>query len=247
MAEIWLYTLLSVAVVSAISLIGVFTFALNEERLERSLFYLISFSVGALLGDAFFHILPEILSGESALRNSSYVLAGILLFFGLERALFWHHSHTSHKEEVHGMVYLTTIGDALHNFLDGVVIAAAFLVSVPIGLATALAVVLHEIPQEMGQFAVLLHGGWTKRKALFYNFLSALTAVLGAVLVLAFSETFTEAPASLLALGAASFIYVAMADLIPELQKERDVRRSLLQTGCLLAGILIMAALLLIE
>src|SRR3989344_2474569 len=129
MAEAWLYTLASVIVVSLISLVGVFTLGIRHEHLKKILFYLISFSAGALLGDVFIHILPEIMEGEHALENGIYVLAGIVIFFVLERVLVWHHSHTSHSESVHSMAHLTIIGDALHNFLDGIAIAASFLVS----------------------------------------------------------------------------------------------------------------------
>jgi len=247
MIQIWTYTLISVVVVSLISLVGIFSLAIRKERLQRALFYLVSFSAGALLGDVFIHILPEIMEGEGALRNGAYVLAGIMLFFVLERALMWHHSHSSHREEVHSVVYLTIVGDALHNFLDGVAIAAAFLAGIPIGVATATAVIFHEIPQEIGQFAILVHGGWSRKKALLYNFFSALTAIAGALLVLLFSRSFTEAPTVLLALGAASFIYIAMSDLIPELQKEQQVRRSVVQFVCMLAGIAVMALILLLE
>ena len=247
MTTIWLYTLISVSVVCIISLIGIFTLGVLQERLQRLLFYLVSFSAGALLGDVFIHILPEIMEGESALQNSSYVLMGILLFFVLERGLKWHHSHSSHDEEVHSVVHLTIIGDALHNFLDGIAIAAAFLVSIPVGVATATAVIFHEIPQEIGQFAILMHGGWSKGKALLYNFFSALTAVVGAVLTLLFSQNFAEAPNLLLGISAASFIYIAMADLIPELHKETDTHRSLLQFFCMIAGIGVMALMLFLE
>src|SRR3989344_1661998 len=237
MAQIWLYTLVSVIAVSLISLVGVFTLGLNEDRLRRILFYLVSFSVGALLGDVFIHILPEIMAGDAALKNGAYVLAGIMVFFVLESVLVWHHSHGSHDEKIHSIVYLTIVGDALHNFLDGIIIAASFLISIPVGIATATAVIFHEIPQEIGQFAILVHGGWSRGKALLYNFFSALTAILGAVLMLLFAQSFQEAPALLLGLGAASFIYIAMSDLIPELQKERHIRRSLLQLIWMLAGI----------
>jgi len=247
MSTVWIYTLASVVIVSFISLVGIFSLAIKQERLSRVLFYLVSFSAGALLGDVFIHILPEIMEGEMALRIGWYILAGIILFFVLERLLMWHHSHSSHKEEVHSMVYLTIFGDALHNFLDGVAIAAAFLASVPIGVATATAVVFHEIPQEIGQFAILVHGGWSRRKALLYNFFSALTAIFGALVVLLFSKSFAEAPTILLSLGAAGFIYIAMSDLIPELQKEPDTRRSILQLVWMLAGIGVMALLLLLE
>ncbi len=243
----WIYTLSSVGVVSLISLISIFALAIKQERLQSILLYLVSFSAGALLGDVFIHILPEIMGGESALRNGIYVLVGIMLFFVLERVLMWHHSHSSHDEKIHSVAYLTIIGDALHNFLDGIAIAAAFLISIPVGIATATAVIFHEIPQEIGQFAVLVHGGWSRTKALLYNFFSALTAILGALLVLFFAKSFEEAPAVLLGLSAASFVYIAMSDLIPELQKEPHIGRFALQLVWMTAGIGIMAALLLLE
>ncbi len=247
MIEIWIYTLISVIVVSFISLVGVFTLGMTSDRLQKILFYLVSFSAGALLGDVFIHILPEIMKGEGALQNGVYVLIGIMVFFVLERVLMWHHSHTSHEETIHSMVYLTAIGDTLHNFLDGVVIAASFMVSIPVGIATATAVIFHEIPQEIGQFALLIHGGWSRRKALLYNFFSALTAIAGALLVLVFSRNFDGGATLLLAFGAASFIYIALADLIPELHKETDAKRSLVQLIWMLAGIGVMALLLLLE
>jgi zinc and cadmium transporter len=247
MIEIWAYTLASVIVISLISLIGVFTLGIKEDRLQKVLFYLISFSAGALLGDVFIHILPEIMVGEAALQGSIYVLAGIIIFFVLERILMWHQSHTSHQERVHSVVHLTIIGDALHNFLDGIIIAASFLVSIPVGIATATAVIFHEIPQEIGQFAILVHGGWSRRKALLYNFFSALTAIAGAIMVLVFSQSFEEAPTILLGFGAASFIYIAMSDLIPELQKESNTRRSIIQLIWMTAGIGVMALLLFLE
>ena len=243
----WIYTLGSVSIVSLISLISIFTLGIKQERLQSILLYLVSFSAGALLGDVFIHILPEIMQGETALQNGSYVLVGIMLFFVLERLLMWHHSHSSHEEEIHSVVYLTIVGDALHNFLDGVAIAAAFLISIPVGIATATAVIFHEIPQEIGQFAILVHGGWSRKKALLYNFFSALTAIAGALLVLVFAQDFQEAPAVLLGLSAASFIYIAMSDLIPELQKERHLGRFMLQLVWMTAGIGVMASLLLLE
>jgi zinc and cadmium transporter len=246
MATVSLYTLLSVVGVSVISLVGAFTLGMRQERLQSMLLYLISFSAGALLGDVFIHLLPELME-EGAARAGIYVLGGILLFFILERVLLWHHSHRTHDEEVHAMVYLSIVGDALHNFLDGVAIAASFLVSIPVGIATTTAVIFHEIPQEIGQFAILVHGGWSRGKALLYNFFSALTAIVGAVLVLVFAGRFTGAPLMLLSVSAASFLYVAMADIIPELNKEVRLHTFFFQLLAMLAGIAVMAAILLLE
>ena len=139
------------------------------------------------------------------------------------------------------------IGDSLHNFIDGLIIAASFLVSVPLGIAATIAVIFHEIPQEVGQFAVLIHGGWSKAKATLYNFLSALTAVLGAAVVLIFARDLQEAPSFLLAFAGASFIYVAMSDLIPELHREKSTSKALIQFIWFLIGIGFMAALLFLE
>ncbi len=247
MNHVWSYTLLSVAAVSLISLVGAFTLAIREDRLRRSLLSLVAFSAGALLGDVFLHILPELGEAGFSVRYGWYILAGIALFFALEKLVLWHHPHGEHDESIHSVVYLTQIGDSLHNFLDGIVIAVSFLVSPAVGLATTLAVVFHEIPQEIGNFAMLVHGGWSTRKALWWNFVSALFAVLGAVLVLAFARGATGAPTALLALGASSFIYIAMSDVLPELHRETSRRRSVYQLLWFVSGVAAMALLLLLE
>lgn len=243
----WLYTLSAVILVSVISLAGIFTLAIRKERLQSILFYLISFSVGALLGDVFIHILPEIMEEETSVAVGAYLLLGIICFFLLERLILWHQSHLGHEEKVHSVVYLTIFGDALHNFLDGMAIAASFLVSVPLGMATLIAVIFHEIPQEVGQFAILVHGGWKTRKALWYNFISAVTAIFGAVLVLLIARGVEEALTPLLAISAASFIYIAMSDLIPELHQEVGLQKALGQSAAMTVGVLVMASLLLLE
>jgi zinc and cadmium transporter len=153
-------------------------------------------------------------------RQGFYFLAGILTFFILERFILWHHSHDDHNENIHSTVYLSTIGDSLHNFIDGIVIAASFLVSIPLGVASTLAVVFHEIPHEIGQFSILIHGGLSKGRALKYNFFSALTSILGALIVLFFARGLQTAPSFVLAFAGSSFVYIAMSDLIPELHKE---------------------------
>ena len=165
----------------------------------------------------------------------------------LERFILWHHSHGEHEEKIHSVVYLTMVGDSLHNFIDGMVIAASFLVSPVLGVASTLAVIFHEIPQEIGQYAILIHGGWSRGKALWYNFLSALTSVLGAVVVLLFAKNLEGPPVFLLAFAGASFIYIAMSALIPELHKEVGLKRSIVQFIWLIVGIGLMATLLYLE
>lgn len=244
---VWLNTIVSVLVVSAVSLAGVVTLGINERRLRPILTYLVSFSAGALLGDVFLHVFPEMAEISFGAREGLYFLAGIAVFFVLERLILWHRHHGEHDEKVHSMVYLTMLGDSLHNFIDGMIIAASFLISPELGIASTLAVIFHEIPQEIGQFAILLHGGWSRTRALWYNFLSALTAILGAVIVLVFARTLEVAPSILLAIAGSSFIYIALSDLVPELHEEKDTRRSIIQFVWLLVGIGVMASLLLLE
>ncbi|MHB9155554.1 MAG: ZIP family metal transporter, partial [Endomicrobiales bacterium] len=177
----WLYTIVSVVIVSLISLIGVFTFSMREERLKKLLLVFVSFAVGALYGDAFIHLLPETFRTLGmGLAPSLYVMGGILLFFFIEKAIRWSQTViVTPAPGVHPMVPLIILIDGVHNFIDGMVIGASFGVSVPIGITTSLAVIFHEIPHEVSDFAILVHGGLSVRRALLFNFLSALTAVLG--------------------------------------------------------------------
>lgn len=247
MSEIYLYIFGSVLVTSLISLVGVFALGLQEKKLRSILLYLVSFSAGALLGDVFLHMLPEMSAAGFGVAEGFYFLIGIVVFFLLEKFILWHHSHDDHEESIHSSVYLSTFGDSLHNFIDGLVIAASFLVSVPLGITTTLAVIFHEIPQEIGQFAILLHGGWSKSKAIWYNFLSALTSVLGAAVVVLFARNIEEAPSFLLAFAGASFIYIALSDVVPQLHKEESTRKSVYQVIWLVVGIILMALLLHLE
>ena len=231
--------LISVFLISAISLVGVLTLSLKEKILNKVLFVLIAVAAGTLLGVAFLDLIPEAI--ESGGQNVFlYVLSGIVAFFVLERFIFWHHCHDG-KCDVHAFSYLNLVGDGVHNLLDGMVIAAAYLVSIPLGVTTTIAIALHEIPQEVGDFAILIYGGFGRKKALFYNFLSALAAFLGVALAYLFSSSagfFTF----VLAFAAGGFIYIASADIMPELQKEMEFRKSLLQLLCLIGGIVLMWA-----
>lgn len=242
----WIYTLLAVLVVSLISFVGALTLAIREEKLKKWLLSLVSFSAGALLGDVFIHILPEMAENGWPERAGFYLLFGVVLFFVLERFVFWHHSHSEHDESVHSYTYLSLLSDSLHNLIDGMIIAGAFLLNTSLGIATTLAVVFHEIPQEIGNFAVLVHGGFSRGKALFYNFISALTAFLGAIIVLAFFKG-EGAPVFLLSISAASFIYIAMSDLIPQLHKEKNNLRALWHLLWFMLGIAAMWVLTIFE
>lgn len=250
-AQIWLYTILSVFLVSLISLIGVITLSFKTKRLQTFLIYLISLSAGTLLGDAFIHLLPEVTeSSDFTLSISLTILLGIIIFFILEKIIHWQHCHGNvlEKSHVHPFAYTNLVGDALHNFIDGIIIAASYIISPPVGIATTLAVILHEIPQEIGDFAVLLHGGFSKSKALAVNFLSACFAILGAVITLWFSGLIENLETILVPLAIGGFIYIASADLIPELHKHSNkLSKSFLQLLAFLVGIALMTALLLLE
>lgn len=245
----WFPALAGVLIVSLVSLIGIFTLSLNFERLRRSLLFLVSFAAGALLGDAFLHLLPEAIEATTDVtRVSVMVLGGIVAFFLLEKVLFWRHCHLPSTEQHHHPVgTINIIGDGVHNFLDGVIIAAGFLVDPAVGVATTIAVILHEIPQEIGDFGILIHAGYTKKKALFYNFLTACAAIVGAIVTLIIGEQVTSVEQYLVPITIGGFIYIAAADLIPEIHREEHTGRSFLQFLFLLLGIGIMALLLLIE
>jgi len=248
MITIWLYSLISVFVVSAISLVGVFTLSVQENTLKNMLTSLIAFSAGAMLGDVFIHLLPEIVEkGGFDLHISYLVLSGIILTFVIEKVIHWQHHRGEVKNKPHPMTTLTLFGDGVHNFIDGLIIGGSYLVSPAVGFATTLAVILHEIPQEIGNFGVLIHGGYSKRKALWYNFLSALTAVIGTVIALSIGGTNEASTIALTAFTAGTFIYIVGSDLIPELHKEVGAKKSIIQFIWLLLGIGVMMGLLVLE
>jgi zinc and cadmium transporter len=232
-----LNSLAATFIVSLISLAGIFSLALKDKLLKRILLLLVGFSAGAMLGGAFLHLIPESLETMSVTKVSLFILAGFAAFFIIERVLHWHHCHKEGKCNVHMFTYMSLIGDAVHNFIDGIIIAGSFVAGFPIGIVTTIAVISHEIPQELGDFGVLIYGGFSKIKAFAFNFISALTAVLGAVAGY-FLSTFSESIASFLVpFAAGSFIYIAASDLIPELHKEPKLKKSMLSFLFFLAGI----------
>lgn len=246
-----LYIFGSVILVSAISLIGIFTFALKTNKLEKILLYLVSFSVGALFGDAFIHLLPEAFeSANNSWIVGLYVLFGILFSFIIEKVIHWRHCHVpTSKHHKHRFVYMNLVGDSVHNFIDGLIIAGSYFLSVPIGIATTVAVILHEIPQEIGDFGILVFGGFSKKRALFFNFLTALTAILGAIIGILMSSS-EHLLLFLIPFAAGNFIYIAGSDLIPELHKEEcahNFHNYFFQLLMFILGILIMMSLLLLE
>jgi zinc and cadmium transporter len=253
MFELVAYVIVSVLIVSAVSLVGIFTLFMKLQNLDKLLLYLVSFSVGALFGDVFIHLLPDVFGQgpQKSVFAGIYVLTGILFSFAIEKFIHWRHCHTpTSKKHVHPFAYVNLVGDAFHNFIDGLVIAGSYFVSIPAGIATTFAVILHEIPQEIGDFGVLVHGGFTKMKALLFNFITALTAVIGAIIGLflgSSQSTFTF----LVPFAAGNLLYIAGSDLIPELHKHENetsiVKESLLQLLCIILGICVMLALVFVE
>lgn len=241
MADLFLI-LASVTVVSCISFIGILFVGLKEAIMERILMALVGFASGSLIGAAFFDLIPE--AAETGQAIWIYIVAGILFFFVMEKFLYWRHCHDENCQ-VHNFAYLNLVGDGIHNFVDGMLIAASFLVSASLGLTTSLAVVFHEIPQELGDFGILLYGGLGKKKALTYNFLSAITAVVGALVTYLLVEgSKAQILAELLVpFAAGGFIYIAATDLMPELHKRTQAKESLVQFVALLIGIVLMFSL----
>lgn len=225
--------------VSLISLIGIFSLLVNEKILHRILILLIGFSAGGLIGGAFLHLLPEAIEISNSLAVYVYLIIGFILFFVLERYLLWRHCHEG-KCDVHPFGYLNLVGDGVHNFIDGLVIGTSFAVDIRFGLITTTVIILHEIPQEIGDFGVLVYGGFNKYRALFYNFLSAISAVLGSVLGYYFSNILGKFSSVILPFTAGGFIYIACCDLIPEIHKETSLKKATLSMAFFILGILFM-------
>lgn len=232
--------------VSLISLIGIFALLFKEDFLDKILFLLIAFSAGGLIGGAFLHILPEAIEEYPKSNLFFYVIVGFVAFFILEKYFHWRHCHKG-VCDVHAFTYLNLIGDAIHNFTDGLVIGASFVVSVKFGIVTTLVIIFHEIPQEIGDFGVLVYGGFKKTKALFYNFITALTCVIGTAIGFPLAERIGKFSMYILPIVAGGFIYVAACDLIPEVHKQTSLKRSTLSIAAFLCGILFIILARLVE
>lgn len=245
----WVYTIGSVAAISLVSLVGLAFISMKKERLQQVVFLTVSLAVGAMFGDVFIHLLPQAFRQPGGtLQPALLCLGGILLFFLLEKFLLWRHEHIPHYGTcIHPVGYVSLVADGLHNFIDGVLIGTSYLVGLPVGLATTLAVLLHEIPQEIGDFGVLLHAGFSRSQALWLNLASASCAILGAVAALAVGSKLEGFPSLMIPLTAGGFIYIAGSDLVPELHKERDAAKSALQMVGIGAGVGLMFLLTFLE
>ncbi|MDD4980202.1 MAG: ZIP family metal transporter [Candidatus Omnitrophica bacterium] len=226
-------------VVSLISLIGIFSFLFKEARLNKILILLIGFSAGGLIGGAFLHLLPEALEQAKSEAVFLYLILGFIAFFILEKYLHWRHCHEG-ACAVHAFTYLNLIGDSIHNFTDGLVIGASFMLGIHFGFITTLVIILHEIPQEIGDFGVLVYGGFSKLKALYYNFVTALTCILGTIAGYFIAAHIRDFSVFLLPLTAGGFIYIAACDLVPELHKQQGgLKKSIASLLAFLCGILL--------
>lgn len=221
---------------SLIAWVGVLMLFLSEKKLEKILLPLVAFSAGALIGGAFLHLLPEALSRSLDYSNIFlWLLAGFAIFFLLEQFIHWHHCHRVPSEHKKPVTYLILIADGVHNFIGGIAIAGSFLVSPSVGMVTWIAAAAHEIPQELGDFGILIYGGWREITALTFNFFSALTIVLGGIF--AYFLANTVATNILLAFAAGNFIYIGAADLIPEIKPETNFKKSALHFASFLLGL----------
>ncbi len=255
MVSLIVWTLLSVILVSLVSLVGILTLFWKNKNVNETLLLLVSLSAGTLFGGAFLHLLPEAVEQSGfTLRISALILAGVLVFFLLEKFIHWHHCHTPAQQAEKHLTHhpshiapLNLLGDGLHNFVDGMVIAGSYLVSIPVGIATTIAVIVHEVPQEFADFGVLLYSGLSKSKALFFNFLSAAVAIIGAAVGLVLgihSESFVQI---ILPFAAGGFVYIAGSNLIPELHKECGLKDSFWHFFVMVLGIVLMFILTFLE
>ena len=233
---IFLWILAGGVAMSALALVGSVTLLLEEDTLQRLLLPLVAFAAGSLLGGAFFHMVPGALeeTGSSA-TVFAWMLAGFAVFLVLEQFLHWHHCHRDVAECREPLTYLVLIGDGLHNFMGGLAVASAFLVDLRLGLSTWLAAAAHEIPQELGDFGVLVHGGWPKGRALAFNVASALTFLVGSVI--AYLASFEIDVTFLLPFAAGNFVYIAASDLVPEVNRDHGVAKNLVHTAAFVAGL----------
>lgn len=236
-------SIIGAVIVGLVSFVGALSLLLRENFLNKIIIYLVAFSAGALMGGAFFHLLPEALDqGGGSIYVFSWLLLGFCLFYILERLLRWHHCHEEGCESHVHLGWMNIIGGGIHNMIDGMIIYAAFSVDINLGWSVLLSIILHEIPQELGDFGVLIYSGFSKAKALLYNFASAIVAVIGVLLAYFVSSVSPNFHFLLLPVAAGGFIYIAASDLIPELHKDNNTKRSLVNFLFFVAALAFMYA-----
>jgi len=226
--------------------VAVFLLALKKDTLQKITIFLVSLSAGSFMGGAFLHLLPEAAEEIEGERLFTIVLASFIFFFFMEKLLHWRHCHKENCQ-IHSFGYMNLFGDSVHNFIDGLVIASTFIIDIKLGFITTFAIALHEIPQEIGDFGVLIHAGFNRVKALILNYIVALTVVLGGVVGYFVSSSIKDFIPILLPFAAGGFIYIAASDLMPEIRKEPNLKRSISSFLIFILGILLMYAVKFIE
>jgi len=221
-----------------IALVGIFSFFISKKNLKKILLFLVSFSIGALLGGAIFHLIPESLEISGIAITGFLTILGFVLFLLIESFLHWHHCHDG-ECKVHPVSHLILFGDGIHNFIDGLIIASSFIVSIPFGIITSLLIMGHELPQEIGDFGVLVYGGFKRKKALIYNFLAQLTSVIGGIIGYFFFET-AHVAHYLLPFAAGGFLYIAITDLVPEVFNEKSKGKRVHHSIFIIIGLLVL-------
>jgi zinc and cadmium transporter len=231
--------LISSGAMAVISLVGAFTVLLSKKLFHELIPNLVAFSAGALIGGAILHLIPESVR-ELGNGSTTYllILLGIVLFYVLEQFIHWHHCHKETHEHKHPVSYLILIADTVHNLIDGLAIGAAFLINPAVGVSTLIAIVAHEIPQELGDFGILIHSGWTVKKALVVNFISSLTFLTGGLIVYFLARDVNVS--YLLPFAAGTFIYIAAVDLIPEIKSNGELKAKFSYFAFFIVGLLIM-------
>ena len=239
------YTILSVLLVSLVSLAGLVTLSMSRKLLDRIMTYLVSFATGSLFGGALIHLLPEAYaSASNPLHVSLWTISGLATFFVMEKFFRWRHCHhPTTDEHVHPVVPMNIFGDGMHNFIDGVLIAISYSASIPLGISTTVAVLFHEIPQEISDYSILINGGLSMKKALLVNLMTASLALVGAMFALQMGKSITGFTDALVPITAGGFLYIAGSDLIPELHHNTDAKKSIIQLLMLIAGVTVMTIL----
>jgi|TARA_B100001971_G_scaffold70895_1_gene65307 zinc and cadmium transporter len=240
------YTILSVIAVSLVAVVAAFPLLIKKKISQKTLLVLLSLSVGTLFGSVFIHFIPEAVSHGYTLGLAFYFLLGIFVLFILEKLIHWRHSCKNQEDVGHSHAYhlapINLIGDAIHNLVDGMVIAGSYIVSIPLGIAATISVIFHEVPQEIADFGILLYSGMSRLKALFYNFLSAATAILGAVIGLILAGKTAGFTHFIIPFAAGNFIYIAGSNLVPELHKHCKLKDTILHIIAIICGIAVMVA-----
>jgi zinc and cadmium transporter len=241
--------LIATLLVSMTAWVGVLVLFFKTALLDRLLLVLVALAAGALLGGAFLHMLPSAIA-ETGNRDTLPVflvlIIGFCTFYVLEQFIQWHHHHEATHSEA-AVSYLVLLSDTVHNFIDGLVIAGAFLTGFPVGIVTTIAIAMHEVPQEIGDFGVLVYGGFDRKQALVLNYLTQSTVILGGIAGYALTTEYAMAPTVLLPFAAGNFIYIASSDLIPEIKRETDTIRSIEHFLVFLTGIVLMLAIRLLR